>query len=111
MCEASTWAVPSVSDPEAGAILGTERGLPPSSAVRSAIQPNFSADLKRVVAYDERVTGAAGKTPPVPAQGDSQIVQLFQSSAENAGFGRQTTQVAAEEFVSQANAALARANR
>lgn len=100
-----------VSDPEAGAILGTERGLPPSSAVRSAIQPNFSADLKYVVAYDERVTGAAGKTPPVPAQGDSQIVQLFQSSAENAGFGRQTTQVAAEEFVSQANAALARASR
>ncbi|WP_232662340.1 ABC transporter substrate-binding protein [Pseudonocardia sp. TRM90224] len=99
-----------VNDPEAGALLGTERGLPPNADVRAAIQPNFSDQLKYVVAYDERVTGAAGDTPPVPAQGDSQINQLLISSAENAGFGRQSSQAAAEEFVSQANSALARAS-
>jgi multiple sugar transport system substrate-binding protein len=98
-----------VSDPEAGAILGTERGLPPNKQVRDAISPAFDDQLKYVLAYDERVTAQAGPTPPVPAQGDSQIGRLLQGSAENVGFGRQSPAAGAEEFVSQATSELERA--
>jgi multiple sugar transport system substrate-binding protein len=98
-----------VNDPEAGAILGTERGLPPNDEVRTAIEPAFSDELKYVVAYDERVTGAAGDTPPVPAQGDTQVRQLLITASENAGFGRLTTREAAAELVSQGASALERA--
>ncbi|WP_432521404.1 ABC transporter substrate-binding protein [Kineococcus sp. SYSU DK006] len=97
------------NDPEAGAALGTERGLPPNSAVREAISPAFDEQLKYVVAFDERVTAAAGDTPPVPAQGDSQIGQLLTSAAENVAFGRAEAAAAAAEFVSQGNSALKRA--
>jgi multiple sugar transport system substrate-binding protein len=97
------------NDPEAGAILGTERGLPPNQQVRDAISPQFDDQLKYVLAYDERVVAQAGPTPPVPAQGDSQIGRLLQSSAENAGFGRQSPADAAAEFVAQATAELERA--
>ncbi|GAA4979503.1 ABC transporter substrate-binding protein [Kineococcus glutinatus] len=98
-----------VNDEEAGAALGTERGLPPSSKVSDAIAPSFSDQLKYVVAFDERVTAEAGDTPPVPAQGDAEMVKLLITSAENVGFGRQPVQQAAEEFVTQATAALERA--
>jgi len=98
-----------VNDPEAGAILGTERGIPPNDAVREAITPNFDEQLKYVMAYDERVTSKAGPTPPVPAQGDTQVRQLLITAAENAGFGRMSPQDAAAEFYSQATAELERA--
>ncbi|ABS02078.1 multiple sugar transport system substrate-binding protein [Kineococcus radiotolerans] len=97
------------NDPEAGAVLGTERGLPPNSEVRAAIAPAFSEQLKYVLEFDERVTATAGPTPPVPAQGDSQIGQLLTSAAENVAFGRAEAGAAAAEFVSQANSALKRA--
>jgi multiple sugar transport system substrate-binding protein len=98
-----------VNDPEAGAILGTERGIPPNDQVRAAIEPSFSDQLKYVMAYDERVTSQAGPTPPVPAQGDVQVRQLLITAAENAGFGRQTPREAAAELVTQATAELERA--
>jgi multiple sugar transport system substrate-binding protein len=100
-----------VSDPEAGAILGTERGLPPNKQVRDAISANFDDKLKGVLAFDERVTAQAGPTPPVPAQGDSQTTRLLQASAENVGFGRQSPADGAAEYVSQVTAELERAAR
>jgi len=99
------------NDQGAGEALGTERGLPPSRTIRDAISPTFSEQLKYVVAYDERVVAGAGDTPPVPAQGDSQIGTLLTSAAENVAFGRAAIADAAEEFVSQANSALERAGR
>jgi multiple sugar transport system substrate-binding protein len=98
-----------VSDPEAGAILGTERGLPPNKQVRDAVSPTFDDRLKYVLTYDERVTAQAGPTPPVPAQGDSQVGRLLITSAENAGFGRQSPADAAAEFVAQVTGELERA--
>jgi multiple sugar transport system substrate-binding protein len=98
-----------LSDPEAGAILGTERGLPPDQNVRDAISPAFDEQLQYVLAYDERTVAQAGPTPPVPAQGDNQMGRLFAASAENAGFGRQSPADAAAEFVTQATAELERA--
>jgi multiple sugar transport system substrate-binding protein len=98
-----------VSDPEAGAILGTERGLPPNKQVRDAVSPNFDDKLKYVLAYDEKVVAQAGPTPPVPAQGDSQLTRLLQATGENVGFGRQSAADGANEFVTQASAELERA--
>src|SRR5690606_20918074 len=98
-----------VSDPEAGAILGTERGLPPNKQVRDQIAPQFDEQLQYVLAFDERVTAQAGPTPPVPAQGDSQVTRLLTAAAENVGFGRQTPAEAAEEFVAQVTGELERA--
>jgi multiple sugar transport system substrate-binding protein len=98
-----------VSDPEAGAILGTERGLPPNKQVRDTVSPNFDDQLKYVLAYDERVVAQAGSTPPVPAQGDAQIDRLLTATAENVGFGRQSPADGAAEFVAQATAELERA--
>jgi multiple sugar transport system substrate-binding protein len=98
-----------VSDPEAGAILGTERGLPPNKQVRDTVSPNFDDQLKYVLAYDEKVVAQAGPTPPVPAQGDSQLQRLLQATGENVGFGRQSPADGAQEFVTQAAGELERA--
>ncbi|GAB7192679.1 ABC transporter substrate-binding protein [Kineococcus sp. NUM-3379] len=98
-----------VNDPEAGKILGTERGLPPSATVRETVTPSFSEQLKYVVDFHERVVEGAGDTPPVPAQGDAQVGKLLTTAAENAAFGRQPIPQAAEEFVSQVTSELKRA--
>lgn len=100
-----------INDEAAGAALGTERGLPPSSKVSDAISPQFSDQLKYVIAFDRKVTDKAGANPPVPAQGDSKMGQLMISAGENAGFGRKSPQEAATEFVSQATSELERAGR
>jgi multiple sugar transport system substrate-binding protein len=100
-----------INDEAAGAALGTERGLPPSSKVGDAISGQFSDQLKYVMAFDKRVVGSAGDNPPVPAQGDSKIGQLMINAGENTGFGRQSPQEAAAEFVAQATAELERAAR
>jgi multiple sugar transport system substrate-binding protein len=100
-----------INDEAAGAALGTERGLPPSSKVSDAISAQFTDQLKYVVAFDKRIVGQAGDNPPVPAQGDSKMNQLMVSAGENAGFGRKSPQEAAAEFVSQATSELERAAR
>lgn len=97
-----------VNDPEAGRILGTERGLSSNTEVRQAVATAASdANTKASIAFEATITPRFGTAPPPPPKGHSKIRSALVTAAESVQFGKATPRQAAETFVSEANAALA----
>ncbi|MEV7230397.1 ABC transporter substrate-binding protein [Polymorphospora sp. NPDC051019] len=97
-----------VNDPEAGAILGTERGLSPNARVRDAVNANLTDEkMKRTVTFEARMAEHFGPAPAPPPKGHARIRALLVAHAEDVQFGRATPRTAAYEFVAEARAALA----
>ena len=60
------------NNPEAGKIMGTERGVPANKDVRAAVEPDMSDVDKKVVAYLDSIESELGPVPMVtPAGGGS----------------------------------------
>lgn len=95
-------------DPEAAAILGVERGVPPSAATRDAIAPQLDAVGRKMVDYISLVTDRAGPTPPPPPAGATEVAQVLRTANEEVGFGQKSAADAARDFMSEANSVLSR---
>lgn len=92
-----------INDPEAGKILGTERGLPANLTVRSAVQAGLTdQNMKATFDFQNAMASKFGKAPAVPPKGQSQIRQLLITTAEKAQYGELSPADAAKEFFSQA---------
>jgi multiple sugar transport system substrate-binding protein len=97
-----------VSDPEAGKLLGVERGVPPSSAIRNQLTPTLD-DLGRGMAdYISLISDKVGPLPPPPPRGAGEIQSVLRRVNEQVGFGRLTPADGAKQFVTEASAVLAR---
>ncbi|SDR56583.1 carbohydrate ABC transporter substrate-binding protein, CUT1 family [Rhizobiales bacterium GAS191] len=97
-----------VADLEAGKLLGVERGVPASAAVRQAVAPTLD-DLGRAMAdYISFISEKVGPLPPPPPRGAGEIATLLLRVNEQVGFGRLTPADGAKQFVNEANAVLAR---
>lgn len=97
-----------VNDPEAGKILGTERGLPSNTAVRKTVQDSLTDDrMKLSVTFENEMTPRFGAAPVPPPKGHSKVRSGLITAAESVQYGRSSPQDAAERFVTEANAALA----
>ena len=95
-------------DLEAGKLLGVERGVPPSDAVRKTVTPTLD-DLGRAMAdYITLISDKVGPLPPPPPRGAGEIQTVLQRVNEQIGFGRLTPADGAKQFVTQAAAVLAR---
>jgi multiple sugar transport system substrate-binding protein len=95
-----------LNDPDAGAILLSERGLPVNLDIRSQLAATaFGAADQKTVAF---LTGIQDdlnewRTPPA---GAGPITAILGRYTEEVFFGRQTPQQAAKGFLSEAQAAL-----
>jgi multiple sugar transport system substrate-binding protein len=97
-----------VADPEAGKVLGVERGVPPSSNVRSEIS-SVLGDLDRAqVDYVSFMSEKVASLPPPPPRGAGEIATTLLRVNEQVGFGRLSPADGAKQFVTQATAILAR---
>ena len=97
-----------VSNKEAGMILGVERGVPASSAVRKAVEPTLD-ELGQVMAdYVSFVSDKVSPLPAPPPQGAGEIQVLLRRVNEQIGFGRMSVEAGAKQFIAEANAVLAR---
>ncbi len=97
-----------VADIEAGKLLGVERGVPPSSAVRNVVTPTLD-DLGRAMAdYISLISDKVGPLPPPPPRGAGEIQSVLRRVNEQVGFGRLTPADGAKQFVAEASAVLAR---
>ncbi|HZA00868.1 MAG TPA: ABC transporter ATP-binding protein, partial [Hyphomicrobiaceae bacterium] len=97
-----------VSNVEAGILLGVERGVPASLTVRKAVQPTLDELGKVMADYISFITDKVGPLPPPPPSGAGEIVLLLRRINEQIGFGRVSTVGGAKQFMSEANAILAR---
>ncbi|MFF5175446.1 ABC transporter substrate-binding protein [Micromonospora sp. NPDC000089] len=97
------------TDTEAGRILGTERGLPPSLIVRRAVTQTIDDPvLARVVALGESLATQLGPAPAPPPKGHEQVRKLLVGAARNVRSGRAGARASTSVFMAQAQAALAR---
>ncbi|MEV1285953.1 extracellular solute-binding protein [Micromonospora sp. NPDC049679] len=96
------------NDPDAGKILGTDRGLPSNLDVRKAVAEAVTDPaMKASIAMEDELTAKFGKSPQVPLKGHSKVRSELTKAAENAQYGRQTPAQAAAAFVDACKAAIA----
>lgn len=95
-----------VNDPEAGKILGTERGLPANLDIRDQISAGLSAEMQTTMKFEATLLPKLGIAPSPPPKGHTSIEQLLTAAAENVMYGRSTIEQATEQFMNQAKQAL-----
>ncbi len=96
-----------VNDPDAGKILGAERGLAPNLDVRAQVAPTLKATDQTSVTFETGLAAKFGPTPPVPPKGHSQVKTLLVTAAESVQYKKATPSAAASSFLGQAKAAIA----
>ena len=106
---ATTYMSEWVNDPEITAILGLERGIPASSAVRDILAPSFTPAEKISVDYFGAVQGTVGALPPPPPAGAGEVNDAFQRWATEVLLGNMSPSDAADAHFDEAASILARA--
>ncbi|WP_433382918.1 ABC transporter substrate-binding protein [Actinoplanes sp. CA-142083] len=96
------------NDPEAGKILGTDRGLPPNLDVRKQVEATVTdPNMKQTIeVQNELGTKFGPTTPSVPPKGHSKVKTELIRIAEEVTYGRQTPEAGATAFVTAAKAAI-----
>ncbi|MET8757304.1 extracellular solute-binding protein [Lentzea sp. NPDC004782] len=95
-----------LNDPDAGKILGANRGLPANLKIREAVAQNLGGANKVIFDYEKAVDAKLGDAPPAPPKGDGAVYKLMQRKHEEIVFGKKTIDQAADEFFKDAEQAL-----
>ncbi|MEO3742473.1 ABC transporter substrate-binding protein [Plantactinospora sp. B5E13] len=97
------------NDPEAGKILGTERGLPSNLDIRKAVAETVTdAAMKQSIqVQDELGTKFGPSSPEVPLKGHSKIREELKKAAESVIYGQQTPAQAGAAFAEFSKTAIA----
>lgn len=97
------------NDPEAGKILGTDRGLPSNLDVRKAVNDSVTDPaMKLSIQVESDLTTQFGKSPQVPPKGHSTLRSELRKFAEAVQFGKSTPEQAAADFLTAVNTALSK---
>jgi multiple sugar transport system substrate-binding protein len=92
-----------INDPDAGKILGTERGLPVNLDIRTSVQSSLTdTNMKATVDFENAMQSKFGPAPNVPPNGQSAVRTLFTQEAEKVQFGQMSPADTANEFMTQA---------
>jgi multiple sugar transport system substrate-binding protein len=96
------------NDPDAGKILGTDRGLPSNLDVRKLVADTTTdPNMKQTIAVQTDLGTRFGPhSPTVPPKGHSKVKTELVRIAEEVTYGRQTPQQGAAAFVTAAKAAI-----
>lgn len=89
-----------VNDVAAGKVLGVERGVPPSKAVREAVLPSLNDTERKTVDYIESLSGKLDTYPePAPIGANEFDRGIMRPIADSLAFGRSTVDEAAQTLV------------
>ena len=99
-----------VNDVEAGKVLGVERGIPCSAAVREVVATTLDAKNQIALNFVANLGDLLGPLPPPPPAAAGEIdVSLLRVLSQEVAFGARTAEDAGKFFVTEAAAILARA--
>jgi multiple sugar transport system substrate-binding protein len=97
------------NDKDAGAILGTERGLPSNLDIRKQVADTTTdPQMKISISVEADLNAKFGPAPAVPLKGHSTLKSELIKAAENVQFGRATPKDAAQAFFTASKAAISR---
>lgn len=97
-----------VMDPRAVKILGVDRGVPPSPAMRELLLPLLDPISESTVNYINNLTPYVGPLPPLPPRGAGEVAITLQRISHEVGFGLITPERGGEQLVREASAILAK---
>jgi multiple sugar transport system substrate-binding protein len=96
-----------LNDPELTAILGSERGIPPSPTVRAALKPKADAVERRTYEYIDFVGTRVGPLPaPAPLGGAEVTGKILTYAGQQVSFGKASIDQAVARFFEDADRAL-----
>jgi multiple sugar transport system substrate-binding protein len=99
-----------INDPEAGKVLGVERGIPCVSSVRDVVAPTLGEKDQVALNFVANLGDLLGKLPPPPPAAAGEIdVSLLRVLSQEVAFGARTAEDAGKFFVTEAAAILERA--
>ena len=105
--EAATFVSYFINDPAATEVLGVERGVPESAAVREALAATLDELGRAQIEFIADLGDLAGPLPPPPPAGAGEIQFALKRINEEVGFGA-SPEAGAETLVTEATAILAR---
>lgn len=99
-----------VNDVEAGKVLGVERGIPCSAAVRDVVAPTLDEKNQIALNFVSNLGDLLGPLPPPPPAAAGEIdVSLLRVISQEVAFGARSPEDAGKFFVTEAAAVLERA--
>lgn len=96
-----------INDPEAGAIILSDRGLPASSKVLAAVRDKLPETDKKTLAFLDEIKGELTDPPAAPPKHASAIEDVLTRYTNEVLFGRMTADEAAQKLITEANALIA----
>lgn len=97
-----------VADQAGVDILGVERGVPASDAMRNGLGSKLNDVSKQMVNYIAELTPGAVPLPPPPPSGAGELQLVLKRTAEEVAFGRITPEQGGERLVTEAQTVLKR---
>jgi multiple sugar transport system substrate-binding protein len=99
-----------VNDPEASTVLGVERGIPCSKAVRDALAPTLDEQSQVALNFVANLGPLLAALPPSPPAAAGEIdASLFRTLSQEVAFGGKSPEEAGPELVKGATDILNRA--
>jgi pectin-derived oligosaccharide transport system substrate-binding protein len=90
----------------AGNVLLAERGVPPNTELRSAVESKLQPADAASLAFIQGIAGELGEPSPPPPVGGGQVEKIIQRYTTEVMFGRQKPDQAAKAFIDEVNGEL-----
>ncbi|GAA2127575.1 ABC transporter substrate-binding protein [Actinomadura napierensis] len=94
-----------LNDPEAGAIVLSDRGLPTNAKVLAAIKGKLSPADQKVAAFMDSIKGELSPIV-IPPKGATEMEDILKRATDSVLFGKAKPDDAAKTFIKEANNAL-----
>ena len=96
------------TNPDAANILGVERGIPCSAAVRDIIAPTLNEESRKALDYVASLGDLLGALPPSPPPAAGEVAKALGDVSQEIAFGVTAPADGARSFMENAKAILAR---
>lgn len=93
-----------INSKEAGAVFGTNRGLPASATHLGGVQ--LDPLSQKILDYETSIKNRLGEAPPVPVVGYGSVEEKFRQLSEELGLGSITVDQAVNQFFNEMDTIL-----
>jgi multiple sugar transport system substrate-binding protein len=95
-----------VREPAGALLLGVERGVPASPAIRDALIPQLDAPSSEVVKFISALTPYVGALPPAPPQGAGEMNAALIRISQEVSFEASTPEAGGASLIAEAKSVL-----
>lgn len=95
-----------VNDPEAGKIIGTERGIPANTQTLESLGDDLTPEERKAADFAEQRKPHLGEAPAIVPNGASDIQTILERYIQDVMFERQTPEDAADALIAEVQSSI-----